>query len=102
MTYSHDIYKRTALHYAVKSESHELVELILGSGDNYNVNDVDEDGHSPISYCLRGEKVKKAFYNRTFGIYNIFKTLVDQGADVNIVYPESTYKPAHKFDELDE
>ena len=42
------------------------------------------------------------YYNPIFKHENIFLLLVKAGADVNVVYPEETYKPALKDEELDE
>jgi hypothetical protein len=52
--------------------------------------------------CLRGGKIKTPFYNPQFIQENIFYLLVKNGADVNFVYPEETYKPCFKEEEVDE
>jgi ankyrin repeat protein len=52
-----DNFGRNALHYSVKSNSLALVNLLLSSlDDHYDPNEVDNDGHTPMSYCLKGCK----------------------------------------------
>lgn len=97
-----DIYKRTALHYAVQSESLQLVELILSREDGYQVNEVDDEGHTPLSTFLKGDRVKQYFYNRINPIHHIFSVLCKYGADVNFVYPEKTFKPGYKQEDVDD
>jgi ankyrin repeat protein len=107
-----DMYHRTALHYAVISQCLQLVNMLVcghtitnltfteSRVSDYNINEIDIDGHSPFSYCLRGKRGSLGLYNRAFPMQNIFYTLVKNGADVNIVYPEEIYKPYHKDEEL--
>lgn len=59
-----DIYQRTALHYAVISKSVLLVDLILKSETDYKVNEVDSEGHTPLSLFLHGDQSMSYFYNR--------------------------------------
>ena len=44
--------KNNALHYAVKCEAYELISLLLSEGINFN--QVNEEGHSPLSLSLKG------------------------------------------------
>lgn len=76
--------------------------MLLSSADKYDPNEVDVDGHTPLSYCLRGNKAQGAFYNAFHTFNNIFLLLSVNGADMNIIYPEKLYKPAFKEDEVDE
>lgn len=97
-----DNYGRTALHYSVISESLDLVKLLLESKNEYKVNEVDNDGHTPLSYFLKGKSAEAQFYNHTFEIDNIFLSLVKNGADVNFVYPEDEFKPALRDEEVED
>ena len=45
-----------ALHYAVKCQAVELVNLLLDNGINVNI--VNHEGHSPLSIALKGEANK--------------------------------------------
>jgi hypothetical protein len=76
--------------------------MLLAEDDGYNPNEVDNDGHTPLSYCLNGSKVELQFYEPVHQYENIFKQLVKAGADVNFVYPEDHFKPAFKEEEVDE
>jgi hypothetical protein len=64
-----------------------------GEGKAYNPNEIDSEGHSPLSLCLQGNKVAYKFHNTQLQYENIFFLLVSHKADVNIVYPEKVYKP---------
>ena len=98
-----DNFGRTALHYAVMSESISLVKMLLSSGSGYDPNEVDNSGHTPLSLYFKGKKtVPYDFYHPVFKRENIFYLLSQAGADVNFVYPEEIYKPDLKDDELEE
>jgi len=97
-----DMYKRTALHYAVISGSIQLVELLLTATERYNPNEVDVYGHTPLSLLLEGKNAKVAFYDRQKQIKNIFMFLVKAGADVNFIYPDKLYKPDLDPDNVEE
>lgn len=51
-----DMFGRNALHYAVIGGSTQLVELLLCKENNYNPNEVDNEGDTPLSLCLKGTK----------------------------------------------
>ena len=97
-----DSFGRTALHYAVISGSLELVKLLLSSHNDYQINEVDKDGYTPLSYFLKGKSSEQLFYNHVFHIDNIFLNLVKAGADVNFVFPEPDYKPDLKDEEVED
>ena len=97
-----DNFGRNALHYSVISNSLQLVKLLLTHSDGYNPNEIDKEGHTPLSLCLKGKRVDDLFYNPVFAIENIFYLLAKAGADVNFVYPEDEYKPAFNDEEVDE
>ena len=58
-----DKFGRTALHYSVISQSQALVNLLLTKVEGYNVNEVDNDGHTPLSLCLQGKASEAQYYN---------------------------------------
>ena len=66
----------------------------------YNPNEIDIDGHTPLSLCLKGSNSKYLFNFPPPGNDNIFLLLAKHGADVNIVYPEKNFKPAFKEDDV--
>lgn len=77
--------------------------MLLTQADGYNPNEVDNEGHTPMSLFLKGDKhCPHDFYHPVFKHENIFLLLAKAGADVNIVYPEGHYKPALKEEELEE
>jgi ankyrin repeat protein len=70
---SKDIFGKTALHYAVISESIELVELLLTQSEGYDPNEVDNSGHTPLSLYFKGTRhTSYEFYNPVFKRENIF------------------------------
>lgn len=95
-----DNFGRNALHYSVISGSLQLVKLLLSEDNGYNPNEVDNEGHTPLSLCLRGKNSEILYYNPYQEFDNIFMALVKKGADVNFVYPEDFYKPGFKEDEI--
>lgn len=96
-----DNFGRNALHYSVIGGSLQLVKLLLKENPPYNPNEVDNEGFTPLSLCLRGDVLNQMIYRPDFMIDNIFLNLVKAGADVNIVYPEDKFKPAFKKDEVE-
>ena len=96
-----DNFGRTALHYAVISSSLQLVKLLLGVGD-YNPNEVDNEGHTPITLCMQGSFPESQFYNPVLPGENIFLLLAKAGANLNHSYPEKDFKPGFKDEDLDE
>lgn len=44
---------RSALHYAVKSKSKELVDLLITQGADPKL--LDKEGHSPLTFYLKGK-----------------------------------------------
>ena len=77
--------------------------MLLTQADGYNPNEIDNEGHTPLSLYMKGPgNTSSQFYNPALKIENIFYLLVNAGADVNVVYPESHYKPALKEEDLDE
>ncbi len=97
-----DNFGRTALHYSVISGSLELVKLLLASNEDYQINEIDIDGYTPLSYFLKGKSSESQFYNHVFHQDNIFLNLVKAGADVNFVFPEPDFKPDFKDEELED
>lgn len=99
-----DIHGRNALHYAVISGSVQLVKLLLSQDNGYNPNEVDNEGHTPLSLCLKGYNSTNKYYNpgNPIQLDNIFMCLVKSGADVNFLYPEESFKPAFREDEVDD
>ena len=96
-----DSFGRTALHYSIISGSIQLVKMLLTQEEGYNPNEVDNEGHTPLSLFMQGDKnTQHQFYDPAFKHENIFLLLAKAGADVNFVYPESHYKPALKEEEL--
>lgn len=57
-----DMYGRNALHYAVIGGSVQLVGLLLSSENKYNPNEYDNEGHTPLSLCLRDGMSDKLYY----------------------------------------
>lgn len=51
-----DMFGRNALHYAVIGGSTQLVEMLLIAENKYNPNEIDNDGDTPLSLCLKGAK----------------------------------------------
>ena len=98
-----DNFGRTALHYAVMSESISLCKMLLTQAQGYDPNEVDNSGHTPLSLYFKGKKtVPHDFYHPVFKRENIFFLLCQAGADVNVVYPEEIHKPALKEEELED
>ena len=50
-----DNFGRTALHYAVISGSLQLVKMLLTQGEGYDPNEVDNEGHTPLSLFMKGK-----------------------------------------------
>jgi hypothetical protein len=76
--------------------------LSEGEGKAYNPNEIDIEGHSPLSLYLRGTNASGLFFSQTLYMDNIFATLVGHGANVNIVYPEIIYKPAFTEEDVED
>lgn len=77
--------------------------MLLTQADGYNPNEVDNEGHTPLSLYLKGEKnCPHQFYHPVFKHENIFLLLAKAGADVNIVYPEGHFKPSLREEELED
>ena len=75
--------------------------MLLTTHDGYDPNEVDNEGHTPLSLYLKGStNSSHQYYNATFKHENIFLLLAKSGANMNIVYPENLYKPALKEEEL--
>ncbi len=75
--------------------------MLLTQTEGYDPNEVDNEGHTPLSLYLKGTtNSSHQFYNSAFKQENIFYLLASSGADVNVVYPEDHYKPALKEEEL--
>jgi ankyrin repeat protein len=97
-----DSFARNALHYAVIGNSLVLVKMLLQSGDGYNPNEVDKEGHSPLSLCLKGKNSEIQYYYPAMPYDNIFMSLAKSGADMNFVYPEEVFKPGFKDEEVED
>ena len=52
-----DKHGNNALHFAVKQKAVEVVRMLIY--DNIKVNQVNEDGHSPLSVALKGKDTPK-------------------------------------------
>ena len=76
--------------------------MLLNKENQYNPNEIDTYGHSPLSLCLKGPIASGLYYNLGALSDNMFLALVKAGADVNIVYPEETYRPAFTEEEVDD
>lgn len=75
--------------------------MLLSQEDGYNPNEVDNEGHTPLSLFMEGEKyTSNQFYHPAYKHENIFYLLCKAGADVNVIYPEPHYKPALKEDDI--
>ena len=81
-----------ALHYAVKCRAYELIGLLLAEGIQLNV--INDEGHSPLSLSLKGDSTPALTEDNMLLEKPIWLRLLIQGADPNVVYPETT----HKFD----
>jgi ankyrin repeat protein len=64
-----DKYDKTALHYAAEVGSHEIAGLLIDNGAD--VNELDKEGHSPISIACQNK-------NNT-----VFDTLLDSGSHIS-------------------
>ena len=70
--------------------------------DNIEVNQVNDEGHSPLSLALKGSNPPSLHENFGFDTKPIFAMLVMGGADVNVVYPEKSHQKKKGKDEQQE
>jgi ankyrin repeat protein len=93
-----DGFGRTALHYAVASRSRELVDLLIREGAS--ASSIDMHGYSPLTLYLRGKSAASTqlHYPGTGAFDPIFEALANNGADLNLLYPETDFEPAYKED----
>ena len=77
-----------ALHYAVQSNSIEVCRLLIYN--SIDVNQVNLEGHSPISLALKGEPKTLVRYENTLA-KPIWFLLMEAGSNPNIVYPETSH-----------
>ena len=59
--------------------------------DNIQVNQVNQEGHSPLSLALKGSNPPSLHDNHLYDTKPIFAMLIMAGADVNVVYPEKSH-----------
>lgn len=52
---------RSALHYAVQADHAEMVGRLIA--EKYDVNVVDNEGHTPFSIAVNGLRIKRYFHN---------------------------------------
>lgn len=64
-----DKYNRTFLHFAASGGFNSMVDLILDR--NFNINDIDEDGKTPLSYAIYHKREEVA------------KNLIKKGASID-------------------
>ena len=80
-----------ALHYAVMCKANEIVNLLLL--ERIDVNQVNDEGHSPLSLAMRGVPNSPLLEDKITESSPNYLTLnlLRHGADINIVYPESSH-----------
>lgn len=87
-----DGHGRSALHYAVKAGSKELVQMLVEQGADPKTQD--KDGNTPLTLYLKGKLCKsRILFNAEKGTYDeIFELLASHGADMNSLYTETAFK----------